>query len=145
MHRARRIPSFVCLSDWKLEMSDWKWLVWPNFAIFFRFYLKCPEMSIIGEAEKNSWATVPVFHLRIQVRSLQQDLGASPFTRELGSDGAARLCSKALMLGQVRPQFWMRFYMNSEMGSIGIYWNLLESIGIYWNLLESIAIYWIHM
>ena len=26
--------------------------------------------------------------------------------------------------------------MNSEMGSIGIYWNLLQSIGIYCNLLN---------
>ena len=155
MHCARRIPSFVCLSDWKFEISDWKWLVWPNFAIFFRFYLKCPEMSTIGNfplerprktAEPRCLSFIFGYRSDLFNKTLAQETRtesqsivkwhkALPRLPE-NLEATARRASAArllcldrsgLSLDEVLYEFWD-----------GVYWNLLQSIAIYWNLLQSI-------
>lgn len=145
MHCARRIPSFVCLSDWKFEISDWKWLVWPNFAIFFRFYLKCPEMSTIGNfplerprktAEPRCLSFIFGYRSDLFNKTLAQETRtesqsivkwhkALPRLPE-NLEATARRASAArllcldrsgLSLDEVLYEFWD-----------GVYWNLLQSI-----------------
>ena len=110
-----------------------------------------------GDAEKNSWATVPVFHLRIQVRSLQQDLGAG------NTDRIPKYCTET-------EDQWQRTSKNEDHKALPRLPENLEATArrasaarllcldrcglsfgwgfiwiLRWGLLESIGIYWIHM
>lgn len=158
MHRARRIPSFVCLSDWKLEISDWKWLVWPNFAIFFRFYLKCPEMSIIGNfplemprktAEPRCLSFIFGYRSDLFNKTLAQETRteSQSIVLRLKTNGKGHQRMKTIKRFPVYPRTWKR-RRGAPLQQGSYAWTGAASVldealyefwdGVYWNLLESI-------